>query len=143
MEHFTPIQILKAVKLERQRLRKWVEEGFVQPSIPAEGQGKAALFSRSDIYRIALLRDLITLGYTRLSAALLVNSIPNDRLLSDRSIRFTWRRAKIQQLTDSRTGKSRVADRTIMVPVVARTGGDFAFEIDLQNLRKEVDLAIG
>ena len=63
------LDIVKILEIPRERLRSWMKEGFVQPTVPAEGQGTKAVFSRHDVYAVALFRDLLGAGFRREIAA--------------------------------------------------------------------------
>ena len=46
-----------------------MKEGFIQPSVPARGQGTNAVFSRHDIYGVFLFDNLLGAGFRRDIAA--------------------------------------------------------------------------
>jgi len=51
MNGYTTFQIIKALKIPRERLKDWMEKGFVKPSLQqARGKGTKALFSLLDVY---------------------------------------------------------------------------------------------
>jgi DNA-binding transcriptional MerR regulator len=57
---YSTLDIAKKLGIERERLRVWVDRGYIKPSIQkAEGQGTKSLFSHLDIYAIALFRHLV------------------------------------------------------------------------------------
>jgi hypothetical protein len=60
---------MKALSLKRDKLRSWMREGFIKPKYPAEGQGSKAIFTRWDVYGVALFKDLINHGYKRKAIA--------------------------------------------------------------------------
>ena len=62
---FSTLDIVKAIDIPRERLRDWMNRGFISPSISAEGQGTKAVFTRDDIYGIALFRNLVGYGFSR------------------------------------------------------------------------------
>jgi DNA-binding transcriptional MerR regulator len=68
-DQFSTLDIVKAFKIPRERLREWVNRGFVHPTIPSKGLGTKAIFSRSDIYLIILFQRLLSLGLKRAEAA--------------------------------------------------------------------------
>ena len=60
MNGYTTFQIIKTLKIPRERLKDWVEKGFVKPSLQqAQGKGTKALFSLLDVYALALFKHLI------------------------------------------------------------------------------------
>ena len=68
-KQFSTLDIVKTLEIPRERLRSWMKEGFIQPTVPAQGQGTKAVFHRYDIYGIALFRDLLDAGFRRDVAA--------------------------------------------------------------------------
>jgi len=66
---FTTFDIIKALDIPRERLREWLKRGFIKPNQAAEGQGTKAIFTRSDVYAVALFERLIEHGITRQAAA--------------------------------------------------------------------------
>lgn len=75
---FSTLDIVKALDIPRERLREWMNRGYIEPSIQkASGQGTKALFSRADIYLVALFKKLIGLGFSRKSASDFVKLYPS------------------------------------------------------------------
>jgi hypothetical protein len=68
-DEFSTVDIVKVLEIPRERLRSWMKEGFIQPTIPARGQGTKAVFSRHDIYSISLFDNLLDAGFRRDVAA--------------------------------------------------------------------------
>ena len=68
-DKFSTLDIVKVLEIPRERLRSWMKEGFVQPTVPAQGQGTKAVFSRYDIYSISLFDNLLDAGFRREVAA--------------------------------------------------------------------------
>lgn len=66
---FSTMDIIKALKIPRERLRQWLKGGFIKPDQAVPSQGKWTWFSLLDVYRIALFRKLIERGFKRASAA--------------------------------------------------------------------------
>jgi hypothetical protein len=66
---FTTFDIMKALEIPRERLREWINRGFVKPHQSADGQGTKAIFTRSDVYAVALFKRFIEHGITRKAAA--------------------------------------------------------------------------
>jgi hypothetical protein len=65
-DQYSTLQIAKLLGIERERLRVWVDKGYIEPSIQkAKGQGTKSLFARLDIYAVALFRMLVEKGFTR------------------------------------------------------------------------------
>jgi hypothetical protein len=69
---FSTLDIVKALGIPRERLRDWMGRSFVVPSSSAHGQGTKAVFTRHDVYGIALFRCLLDIGFNRAKAGSLV-----------------------------------------------------------------------
>jgi DNA-binding transcriptional MerR regulator len=64
-DKFSTLDIVKALSVHRERLRDWMNNGFVVPTIRSEGQGTKAVFTREDIYLVALFVDFLKKGFKR------------------------------------------------------------------------------
>jgi hypothetical protein len=62
---FSTLDIVKALQIPRERLRDWMNRSFIEPSVPADGQGTKAVFTLHDVYGVALFRALIDNGFNR------------------------------------------------------------------------------
>ncbi len=69
---FSTLDIVKALSIPRERLRDWMNNGFVAPTTSSEGQGTKAVFGRDDIYLVALFVDLLKKGFKRNKASDLI-----------------------------------------------------------------------
>ena len=69
---FSTLDIVKALSIPRERLRDWMNNGFVVPTIKSEGQGTKAIFTRNDIYLVAFFVDLLKKGFKRYRASDLI-----------------------------------------------------------------------
>ena len=77
---FSTLDACKILKLNRERLRDWMNRGFVIPSVQkAKGQGTKALFSRDDLYMIRTFGALLENRIARERAAESVEAIINLR----------------------------------------------------------------
>ena len=69
-QKYSTLDIVRALKIPRERLRVWIDHGFISPYIQrAEGQGTKALFDRLDVYAIALFRKLLEMVLNRIDAS--------------------------------------------------------------------------
>ncbi len=66
---YTTTDIVKTLRITRERLRDWMVRGYVKPSVPAPGQGLPAEFTKWDVYMVALFKKLIDRGFVRDEAA--------------------------------------------------------------------------
>ena len=62
---FSTLDVVKFLGVPRERLRDWMNNGFVVPTISSKGQGTKAVFTRDDIYLVALFVDLLKKGFKR------------------------------------------------------------------------------
>jgi hypothetical protein len=59
-DEFTTFDIINKLGIPRGRLREWMNEGFILPSLQAaDGVGTKALFDRVDIYALVVFKHLI------------------------------------------------------------------------------------
>lgn len=67
---FSTLDIVKLLGIPRERLRVWMDKGFVRPSIQtADKQGEKNLFSVADLHTIEMFKYLTERGYRRERAA--------------------------------------------------------------------------
>ena len=63
---FTTWDVIKFLEINRERLREWLQRGYIAPSIQkAQGVGTKNIFSRWDMYMIALFDRLVSNGFSR------------------------------------------------------------------------------
>lgn len=62
---FTTKDIVERLDIPMQRLRMWLMEEYIAPSVPSDGQGKKAYFSINDMYAIVLFSRLLAKGFKR------------------------------------------------------------------------------
>lgn len=62
---FTTKDIVERLDIPMQRLRMWLMEEYIAPSVPSDGQGKKAYFSTNDMYAIVLFSRLLAKGFKR------------------------------------------------------------------------------
>jgi hypothetical protein len=65
-----------------------MDHGFIKPTIPAEGQGTKAIFTRDDVYSLALFMSLIRQGFNRTIAGYFCNDLKKHGKLRDYKIFF-------------------------------------------------------
>jgi hypothetical protein len=73
-QDFSTFDIQKILNVERERMREWMNRGFIIPTAPAEGQGTKAVFTIFDIYKIAVFKKLVEAGISRRIASSMVNT---------------------------------------------------------------------
>ena len=81
---YSTLDICKALSITRERIRDWMDRGFIKPSIQeAKGQGTKALFSRNDIYLVELFLTLIRNGINRRESSGIIQELGADRKSKD------------------------------------------------------------
>ena len=68
-KEYSTLDIVKALKIPRERLRDWIDRGYVKPRKPAKGQGTKATFGIGEIYAIVFFRNLLKAGISRKEAS--------------------------------------------------------------------------
>ncbi|GEM_PF-6451735 len=81
MEKFTTTDITKGLAIPFGRLREWIVKGFIKPSFPSQGQGKAAEFTIEDCYKIQAFRTMVESGFSRETAASYIRLIGDISLI--------------------------------------------------------------
>lgn len=66
---YTTTDISKCLGIKRERLKSWMSNGYIQPSITAAGPGTKNLFSITDLYLLKLFASLVERGFPREEAA--------------------------------------------------------------------------
>jgi hypothetical protein len=88
---YSTFDIQKALKIPRERFRQWIADGYVVPSVPAQGAGTRASFSLMDVYKVALLDYLISRGMKRSTAALITKGLKEtDAACNYIAVRNEW-----------------------------------------------------
>ncbi len=64
-------QIEKKLGIKRARLKEWM--AFIPPTLKAAGRGTKSVFSRTDVYKLCIFKELVDRGFTRKRAAELVH----------------------------------------------------------------------
>jgi len=66
MEKFLAQDIEKITGVKRNRLEQWIKWGFIKPSIQvARGHGSRNIWSRNDLYNIAIFKKVTESGLSR------------------------------------------------------------------------------
>lgn len=74
-EEFSTSEVCRILDIKFEKLRAWTKEGFVKPTFLSPGQGRKAIFTRLDVYLIALFDNLIReVGFVRKIGASFVRS---------------------------------------------------------------------
>jgi hypothetical protein len=80
---YSTLDIVKALEIPRERLREWLNRGFITPGIQqASGAGTKALFGPEDLYRIMVFKQLVESGISREMASKIVRGLSTERFAS-------------------------------------------------------------
>lgn len=74
IDGYSTLDIIRALGIPREKLRAWMKDNFIVPTIPAQGQGTKAIFTLDRVYCIALFQSLLNRGFSRKVAAQVVDS---------------------------------------------------------------------
>jgi len=78
-EQFFSKDMTRITGVKLNRLQPWMERGFVTPSIEqAAGSGTRNIFSRFDLYRIRIFRDVVEMGLPRKLVCAFLGLLPNE-----------------------------------------------------------------
>jgi hypothetical protein len=147
-QEFSTLDIVKALDIPRERLREWMNRGFIEPSQPAEGQGTKAVFSRDAVYRVALFRELLNKGFTRKKAAafLRINPLlqvvdqPTYLVFSFGDFGFSDSAVGVRRITDDDELAAYFKTREYLQTSSAELSGLLIF--NYYGLRSKVDRAL-
>ena len=138
---FSTFDVLKILSIDRERLREWMNRGFVIPTSPAVGQGTKALFTILDVFKIALFKKLIEAGINRKKASILVKTNPRlDSLEDVKNINFIL-------VIDKKEGATWInylepGPWTIEKDITEDESWNIGILINFKKLRKEIEGSI-
>ncbi len=74
-ESFSTLDITRLLKIPRERLRGWMKEDYIKPSVQANGRGSRAGFTKRDVFAVAIFESLLNRGLKRVVASMLINRL--------------------------------------------------------------------
>ena len=77
---YSTLDIVKALNIPRERLRDWMTRGFIKPSLPSTGKGTIAIFTKADVFGVALFGKLLEKGFKREMAAEYIEMVVGQKL---------------------------------------------------------------
>ncbi len=81
-ESFSTLDITKMLDIPRERLRSWMKEEYIKPTVQASGRGSRAVFTKRDVLVVAIFESMLNRGIKRSVASLLiVRLLKEDRQL--------------------------------------------------------------
>ena len=87
---YTLFEWAKALNINSDRARQWLNKGYIGVSKPAPGQGKAAEFSTDNIIEIMAFKRLLDFGMTRPAAAMVLREVAGWNVLGARFVRLSF-----------------------------------------------------
>jgi hypothetical protein len=80
---YSTLDIVKALNIPRERLRDWMVRGFIKPSLPSTGKGTISIFTKADVFGVALFKKFIEKGFKREVAAEYIEMVLSQNLYKD------------------------------------------------------------
>ena len=77
---YSTLDIVKTLDIPRERLRDWMTRGFIKPSLPSTGKGTIAIFTKGDVFGVALFGKLLEKGFKREMAAEYIEMVVGQKL---------------------------------------------------------------
>jgi hypothetical protein len=79
-EYFSTFEAIKIIGIKRERLKDWLERGFLKPTrVEETGPGLKAYFDRWGLYMIRLFHHLVEHGISRKEASRWIFEMSEDR----------------------------------------------------------------
>ena len=139
---YSTLDIVKATSIPIERLRDWLNRGYIEPTLPSLGQGRKALFSDVDIYGIELFQKLISRGFSRQAASELIKRFTGLGSVLGATTHIIFARRK----TD---GKEHIdvvhlagyppPDNFNIMPILTQEGVEDVYIVNIQDIRDRVD----
>ncbi len=140
MEGITTLGIEKLFGVKRNRLKEWVFDGHISPSLHlGTGHGSKSIFSREDVYRILLFARLMDLGFPTSRAAI------NSRLRPDHIVQArTSKQPFCMALTfdsqnSGRMGWSYSDNPKQLLDWISHPGMEYSLIVNLSTIIRKVD----
>lgn len=62
---YSSFDIMRALQIPKEKLRDWIDRGFVPSTKPSPGRGLPAVYTKWDVYGLALFMELLSHGFPR------------------------------------------------------------------------------
>lgn len=137
---YSTLDIVKALDIPRERLRDWMIRGFIKPSLPSTGKGTIAVFTKADVFGVALFGKLLEKGFKREMAAEYIEMVVGQNLyrnLNFISFKSVIRDEKRVIDVDYQIGKS-----PLKIEIDDTEEWEDIHILNVKNLFKEVDAAL-
>jgi hypothetical protein len=143
-EYFTTFEAIKIIGIKRERLKDWLERGFLKATrVEETGPGLKAYFDRWGLYMIRLFLHLVEHGISRREASRWIFEMSEDRSGGDPLGEFMQRNFGfiLVERKDGKVMDLRFITGSLKYLHVSNDIDD-AFIINFGNVRKQVDEGI-
>ena len=131
---YTLFEWAKALNINSDRARQWLNKGYIGVSKPAPGQGKAAEFSTDNIIEIMAFKRLLDFGMTRPAAAMVLHEVAGWNVVGASF-------ARVSLLPDL-TVKTDFLQPGENLSAVMVKGASLSLTLDIDRIAKEVRAAL-
>lgn len=142
---YSTLDIVKVTGIPMERLRDWLNRGFIEPTLPSLGQGRKALFSDVAIYGIELFQKLISRGFSRQAASELIKNFTGigSELGATTHTIFLRRKTDGKEQIDvlHLAGYPPPANFDIM-PILTQESVEDVYIVNIQDIRDRVDMEL-
>jgi len=155
---YSTFDIVKALDIDRERLREWMNRGYIKPSQSAQGQGTRALFSTLDVYAVELFRNLVEAGFSREAASLYVQKFIKEEKHTKYETKVIGFRVSTEQIqffqidSNFKIRKLDLRTGTLVAPMSQTEKEEFlpkdledwdrVYLVNIEKIRKKVDEAL-
>ena len=77
---YSTLDVVKVLNIPRERLRDWMVRGFIKPSLPSTRKGTISIFTKVDVFGVALFEKLLEKGFKREVAAEYIKIVVSQNL---------------------------------------------------------------
>ena len=139
---YSTLDIVKATGIPIERLRDWLNRGYIEPTLPSLGQGRKALFSDVDIYAIELFQKLIARGFSRHAASELIKNFTGIGGVLGATTHTIFIRRKTdgnEQIDVLHLAGYPPPPHFDIMPILTQEGVEDVYIVNIQDIRDRVD----
>jgi len=142
---YSTLDIVKATGIPIERLRDWLNRGYIEPTLPSLGQGRKALFSDVDIYAIELFQKLIARGFSRHAASELIKNFTGIGGVLGATTHTIFVRRKTdgeEHIDVLHLAGYPPQDNFNIMPILTQEGVEDVYIVNIQDIRDRVDMEL-
>lgn len=137
---FTTPEIEITLGIPRARLKEWIAEVHIVPSVQvAGGRGTKHIFSKDDLYVIALYKELLEHGVRRALAGDVVQRFAFAGVTFSEAIDERFRYLAIFRWTHPEEEPTVKTELLLELPPTLHPDQEYIWAFNLQNIKKRVD----